>query len=216
MLALGGDSVYYPRMRRILAHYKDTAYGYGWVSILLHWVAAGAIVGIWFVGDSIAAADTANRDSMLHRHTTMALVSYIVLVLRVAWRAKHGHPRRLPMQGRIGFVLGKWLHYGLLVGVLVMLISGPLLAWSGGLPLRLLEWTIAAPFDASAATFAWMHRIHASTAALLMLGVLLHVGAVLAHLPLPKDPTFERMIIPAAHAAATRDPGGSGNTAESG
>jgi cytochrome b561 len=205
-------------MHRVLGRYRDTAYGYGWVSILLHWATAAAIVGIWFVGDSIGAPGTGSRDSMLHRHTTIALLSYAALVLRVAWRVGHGHPQRLPMQGKFSFLMGQWLHYALLFGVVVMLVSGPLLAWSGGLPLRLLEWTLPAPFSPSPATFAWMHRIHASTAALLMLGVVLHVGAVLAHLPIPKDPTFERMIVPAAEGATAHDPAAEGlrNPGESG
>jgi cytochrome b561 len=52
------------------------------------------------------------------------------------------------------------------------------------------------------AAFAFLLKFHATTASMLMIGVLLHVGAVLIRLPIPKDGTFEKMMVPARGKSA--------------
>jgi len=173
---------------------QDTARGYGWISIGLHWISAIAIVAIWIAGNSIGAGG-GDFEAALRLHTSLALSAYAVLAARIFWRLKSGHPGRLPTQWRISFGLGMLLHYGLLLCMIGMLVSGPLLAWCGGLPLQLFDWTLLPPVTPKPAAFALLQKFHATTASLLMIGVLLHILGVLFHLPIAKDRTFEKMMI---------------------
>ena len=157
-------------------------------------MSAAAILALLFIGDSIGAPGDAGH--MLHLHTSVALTGYAVLVARVAWRFARGHPSPSPRQRRAGYALGRALHIGLLLALAAMLASGPLLAWSGGLPLDLWNWRVPAPFEASPGLFAAASRVHAVAATCLGWGILLHILAVAKHVAVDRDGGFERILVP--------------------
>ena len=83
---------------------RDTAAGYGWISIALHWITGVAVLVLLFVGSSIASAE--DRDGMVLLHTSIALSSYAFLWARIVWRVRTGHPGPLPNQRRSFFLVG--------------------------------------------------------------------------------------------------------------
>ena len=50
----------------------DTPAGYGWISILLHWVTAVVIIVMLFAGSSIASTDPQERSAALNFHTSLS------------------------------------------------------------------------------------------------------------------------------------------------
>ena len=173
---------------------RDTPTGYGWVSIILHWLAAAAIVALLFVGDSIGT----QGDRMLRAHTTIALLAYLVIAVRIWWRFKEGHPG--PAEGQEGwsYTVGKIVHYGLVVAMAVMLVSGPLQAWSGGMPIRVFDWfTVPPPFDHHPALFEIAHEAHVWGAITLAVGTVLHIGGVFKHTIWNRDHTLIKIFMAA-------------------
>jgi cytochrome b561 len=169
---------------------------FGWISIGLHWAGAAVVVSLLFIGNSIQAGDSAARDHALWLHTTVALAAYGLLWLRVIWRMAKGHPGPLPRQRRIDHAIGKPFHYLLIAAVATMLVTGPLLAWSGDLPLRLWDLDIPSPFAPSAGLFELMLAGHIAAASVLGWGTLLHVLAVIKHMAIDRDGSFDRMMTP--------------------
>jgi cytochrome b561 len=171
----------------------DTPTGYGWISIVLHWLAAAAIVALLFVGDSIGTAG----DHMLRLHTTIALTAYVVIAIRIWWRFKEGHPG--PEEGQKGwsFTVGKVVHYILVVAMGVMLVSGPLQAWSGGMAVRLFDLEIPSPFGHSPALFEIAHEAHVWGAITLAVGTVLHIGGVFKHTIWNRDHTLIKIFMAA-------------------
>lgn len=183
---------------------KDTAAGYGWVSIALHWITFVSISLLLYFGSSIGAYEGTAREEMLRLHTSMAAVSYVFLWARVIWRFVWGHPGPTEDQGRIAFFVGKWTHMAMMVVLSIMLVTGPLTAWLGGQAIDVFDWfMISSPFEPNLSLAASVHRVHRWTAIALFIAILLHIGGVYKHLAFNQDGTFTKMLFPRKASRAT-------------
>jgi cytochrome b561 len=189
-----------PPPRRI--RWQDGPRSFGWVSILLHWLGAAVILTLLFAGNSIHASKGVNGDAALRFHTTLALSAYALLWMRVIWRVARRHPGRLPRQSRGSYAIAAPAHWILLAAIAVMLITGPLMAWAGGLPLRLFSLDISSPIAPTPWLFETMHAGHLAAAWILGWGALLHVLAVVKHMAVDRDGSFDRMMVPCDGCAA--------------
>jgi cytochrome b561 len=177
---------------------KDTATGYGWGSILLHWVTAIVIVLMLYLGNSILGLEGNERRSAVVAHTSIAITAYLVLWLRIIWRFVYHHPGALPEQSRFFFVIGKWVHMITLVALGCMLISGPLMLWSMGESIQVFDWfAIPPPFAESMGLNGFMQRLHGWAAIVIFVGILLHLGGVYKHTAFNQDGTLTKIIVPA-------------------
>jgi len=179
---------------------RDTPGGYGWISIGLHWITALGIFALLFAGSSIGDEIASPA---LRLHTTIALCLYAVFWWRIAWRIRQGHPT-FAGPTRISHRLAVLVHYALIGAVAVMLVSGPLMAWSGDRPLMLFNWEIPSPIPVNAKAFGMLRSIHAWTAAFIGLCVTVHICGVLKHMIVDRDDVFDRIMVPAAQAGAPR------------
>jgi cytochrome b561 len=175
--------------------WKDGPRSFGWVSILLHWLGAAAIITLLFAGNSIHASGV-NGDAALRFHTSVALSAYSLLWVRVIWRVARRHPGRLPRQSRGSYAIATPAHWILLAAIAAMLVTGPVMAWAGGLPLRLFTLVIPSPIEPTPWLFGTMHLGHLAAAWILGWGTLLHVLAVIKHMAVDRDGSFDRMMVP--------------------
>jgi cytochrome b561 len=160
---------------------------YGWISILLHWVTAIAIIVLWLIGKSIAIAPAEDADAQRQLHVSIAVSAWLVILIRIVWRFHSSHPH---IKGQTLFIhrVAKSTHYAMLIAVVLMLASGPVVVWSSGNPIAVFGWlSIAGPIGESESVreIAWF--IHSNSALLL--------GA-LKHLMFHTDDTIVRMIWP--------------------
>ena len=177
----------------------DPAGGYGWVSIALHWLTVGVLLPLWFVGYATSHPGSESVLKLIHTHTTIAVCAYALLWLRVLWRFKLGHPAPLPRQRPWSVRLVKATHYVLLVGIAVMLVSGPLMAWSGGDAIHVFSAALPSPLPKLPQLSAALLAVHRMTSRIIMLAILVHVCAVLKHVAYNRDGTLGRMLIAARH-----------------
>ena len=169
----------------------DQRDGYGWVSILLHWATAAVIITLWFIGDSIVS-DGSGATRRLH--TTVALSAYVLLAVRIWWRFKYGHPRPLPTQAKWVYGLGVAMHWFMVGAIVTALVTGPLQALTAGQPLYL--FSLAIPTFAVPWLFAPMHLLHHWATNGLMIAVLIHFMAVMKHISVDRDGSFDRLMLP--------------------
>ena len=158
----------------------DRNNSFGWLSIGLHWFATVAIILLWFIGQSIALQSIEQIDARRSLHVTLGLIVWLPLVARIVWRFKAGHPR-VNGQTLMTHRLAKAAHYVMLLLLLVMLISGPLMAWV--MPERSALSEIAFSF-------------HSFAAKALAVLVVLHILAALKHLMFHEDETVARIFVP--------------------
>src|SRR5262249_4763155 len=100
-----------------------------------------------------------------------------------------------PGQSAVLFPIAKAFHYLFLVAIGVMLISGPLMVWSGGDAIEVFAWAIPSPFAPSSGLHDLLRRVHGVTASIIILGVLLHILAALKHIVFNRDGTFDKIMI---------------------
>jgi len=177
---------------------KDTANGYGWVSILLHWVTAVVILYLLYLGSTIGSLEGLDRQRAVNSHTSIAISSYLLLLARVVWRVIYRHPGPLEEQRGWAYTLGKWTHYAMVLAIALMLVTGPLMQLSYGRDIYVFEWfAIPTPFAEPAFGFAtFLHGVHSSSALFIFLTVLMHIGGVYKHTAFNQDGTLAKIIIP--------------------
>ena len=175
---------------------RDTATGYGWISIALHWITAIVIVYLLYLGNTIGSFAGDDRAAAVSRHTSVAITFYLIFAARIAWRLYYGHPRPTAEQKGWAFTLGKWTHMAMVYALVLMLISGPLMQWSYGNPIEVWDWfSIPAPYGQSFALAGLMHSIHVFGALVLFIGFILHIGGVYKHTAFNQDGTLGKMIL---------------------
>lgn len=182
---------------------KDTKTGYGWISILLHWLAAILIITLWFIGNSMKAGNVDDFMSLLGLHVSIAALAYVFIWARILWRFYCRHPGPLPTQGKSFFMIGKWTHYLLLLAIMVMLISGPLTVWSGGNDIAIFNLlTIPSPMNERQELYSLMAWVHGQTSTLVAVLVVLHILGTFKHIIFNRDGTFDKIMIASRETGA--------------
>lgn len=178
---------------------RDTATGYGWLSIALHWFTAVAVIVLLFLGDTISTVESVEaREDAVLLHTSVAMTSYVFLWARIVLRFVYGHPGPLPRQSGFFFALGKYTHFALLIAIAVMLVSGPLMVWFGGAGIGVWDYfVIPSPFAENMPIRNALHSLHAWSAAIILILTLAHLVGVYKHTAFNHDGTFSKMLVPA-------------------
>jgi cytochrome b561 len=176
---------------------NDTASGYGWISIVLHWLTAALIIYLLYLGSSIPGLEGEARELAVRRHVAVAVASYAVLLGRIAWRVWRGHPGPTAEQRGWAFTLGKVTHYLMLAALTVQLVTGPLMQWSYGRDIEVFDWfVIPSPIEPAFGLAAALHSVHDTAALFIFFSILLHIGGVYKHTAFNQDGTLAKMIVP--------------------
>jgi cytochrome b561 len=169
---------------------------YGWISILLHWLTAIVIIVLWLVGQSISAVAPEEIDARRALHVSIAVSAWLIILYRVFWRFRSGHPHVRGQTPRI-HLIAKIAHYAMLIVTVLMLVSGPMMVWAGGHSIAVFSWfSIPGPLSESETLFELTYFVHSKTALLLLWLVVLHIAGALKHLMFHSDDTIARMIWP--------------------
>ena len=188
---------------------RDTAAGYGWISIGLHWLTGGVVLTLWYLGSlSQVAAGPDRYLELIRSHMTLAILAYPLLWARVLWRLGAGHPGPGPTQHGALHRLSRLLHYLLVGAIAAMLVSGPLMVWSAGDPLRVAGIVIASPLPVMHGVHDVFRAVHGTFGLVILAGIVLHIAAVILHVAVMRDGSFDRIMVP------ERRPAGAGSEAE--
>jgi len=181
----------------VYSRIKDSNDSYGWVSILLHWMVVCVVMTLWFIGDSaetLGAGDEAIEQIRLH--ISIAGCTYVVLCLRIGWRLISGHPS-LDGQGPVDHWVANTAHYILLGAISAMLLSGPLMVWSGGRDILIFDWfSIPTPMGPNEILHGAMEALHVFSSRVILIVALLHMAGACKHLMFDDDDVFLRMLVP--------------------
>lgn len=176
---------------------RNSARGYGAVSLSLHWLTVGLVIPAWFLGtfgDELPRGAARSAGLLVHMWAGLAILALVAL--RIAWRLFDPPPPFEPSR------FGQWLHvaarlthlalYGLLIAVPVM---GVLLQFARGDPLPLFGIVdIASPWVRDRTFARSLKEVHEALANLLLIAAGLHAAAALAHHWLLGDRTLARML----------------------
>ena len=174
----------------------DNPHSFGWVSIALHWVTAIVVLALWFLGDSIAAQESSLIDQRRNLHISVAVSAYLLLVLRIYWRFRTGHPHVSGQSTRVHRI-AQAVHYLLLAAVAAMLLSGPVMVLAGGGSFSLFGvFSFTLPFSESDSLRKAAFAVHKLAGITVMSLTVLHIAGALKHLMFHEDETIVRMLKP--------------------
>ncbi|MGB4247138.1 MAG: cytochrome b/b6 domain-containing protein [Pseudohongiellaceae bacterium] len=166
----------------------DQPNSFGWISIALHWTTAVAVIALWFIGKSIVWLPAEEMDQRRSLHITIGLIAWLPLAARIVWRLRVKHPRAEGQSEREHKV-ARVAHALMLVVLSLMILSGPVMAWS------LPERTALSNFALA---------IHGNAANVLFVLIVLHVAGALKHLMFDDDETIARIFVPRKSVAKPR------------
>ncbi len=166
---------------------------YSTVAIWLHWAIAVLVIANLTIG--------LLNDNLLHGvgwaiplHMSFGLTVLILSLARVAWRLSHPFPPAPTDIPRWQQVTARSTHIGLYAMILLMPLTGWMLASAGKRPIG-FYWLVDAPkLPVSKALGGVAGQGHGILGWLMLALVVLHIGAALRHHFLLRDGVLGRMI----------------------
>ncbi|WOT05837.1 cytochrome b [Shewanella youngdeokensis] len=180
---------------------KDTASQFSPMTLLLHWVVGVTMVALLAMG--VVMVQTENY-GLFSWHKSFGVIIFFVVILRVIWRSKNGWPTPVSQYSHLEHITAKIIHWVLIVGTVLMPITGFLNSSVGGHGVVVFGVELVArnvdpnnPRSAlahSEALYSAAHVLHYAIGYIVIFAVLLHVVGALKHHIIDKDGTLKRML----------------------
>lgn len=174
---------------------KNTKNSYGILSILLHWIMAVLIIGIFLLGEYMV--DLTYYDAWYiaapDLHRSFGMVVLLLLVLRFAWRISNIHPNGVGQKWEQ--YIARLVHRLFYILILSITISGYLITTADGQAISVFGW-----FDVPATIYGFSNQedlageVHEVLTYALVVLVVLHSIAALKHHFINHDSTLRRML----------------------
>lgn len=174
----------------------DNNITYGWVSVILHWLTAITVFGLFGVGLWMVDLEYYNKwyklAPDLHRSIGVILVSLVIF--RIIWRMKNVHPDILSSHSRWEVLSAKIVHRILYVLLIFMFPTGYLITTAKGQGLDVFNWfTIPSSVSGIDNLEDIAGELH-ELAAFAIIGIVaVHALGALKHHFIDKDNTLRRM-----------------------
>ncbi len=180
---------------------KDTPTQLSPVTRILHWIVAVTIIGLLASGVYMTQLDAY---SVYPWHKSFGILISVFVLARVIWRIHNGWPVPIGNRKALEQLAAKVVHYMLIIGSIVMPLSGMLMSGLGGHGLSIFGFELLArnidpanptgvlPINKDIAQLA--HIVHGWAAYILLAAVLLHIAGALKHHVIDKDNTLRRML----------------------
>ena len=167
------------------------------VSIIMHWLTVLLII-IQFT--SVWALDAVGDKSplgaaLLSLHMTSGVLTWIVVVVRLAWRHHFAYlPPFPPGMPKFQQTVAKTNEYGLYLLLLTQSVTGIARVLLRGRPFDLFIWQVPALFEENDPIRHILVEAHEFGAKALMALVALHAAAALFHYLVLRDGVLQRML----------------------
>ncbi len=165
-------------------------------TIGLHWLLAVAMIAMLAFGlvlEDMPRGEAKTALMWWHKGLGVAILAFAAW--RLGWRMVNGLPS-LPGRRTAGWQesVGLAVHWFLLLGTLVMPISGIVLSLAGGKPVDVLGLFTVAAWPKNETLHEVGEAIHGLGGKLLILAIVLHVAGALKHHLVDRDGTLRRML----------------------
>jgi cytochrome b561 len=174
---------------------NDAPDSYGAVSRFNHWFSAALVIlllGIGLYFEDMPRGD--EHTYWLRLHVALGALGVAFLAFRVIWRAMSRSPELLPQPLALRR-LTRAVHALLLIGITILIVTGPATVWSGGHAVAVFDWfSLPSPIGAMKGLHEVLEDVHAVTSKVVLAAILLHVAAAAKHVVFDRDGTLQRML----------------------
>lgn len=176
--------------------WRNTSRNYGLTSILLHWIGALAVfglfgLGLWMVGLNYYSSWYRTAPNI---HKSIGILLFLLMLVRLLWRFLSAGPAPLASHGAAIRLMTRLGHGLLYLGIFAVMLSGYLISTADGRPISVLGW-----FEVPALLTSIPNQedvaglVHEYLAWGLVILAGLHGLAALKHHFIDRDPTLLRM-----------------------
>ena len=176
---------------------KNSRHTWGWMSILIHWLTAVGVAGMFMLG--LWMVDLTYYHSWYHQapqlHKSIGVLLFMLTCWRLVWMLSNIKPMALETHTRSEQKLARIAHSLLYILLLAVMFSGYLISTADGRPLEVFSW-----FSIPAILYGFPGQedtagtIHLFLAVLLVFMAVVHALAAIKHHVLDKDKTLKRML----------------------
>lgn len=170
-------------------------------TVILHWIVGITIIGLLATGVYMEENEVF---ALYPWHKSIGVIIFLFIALRIFWRVKNRWLTPVSDYSSIEKLLSKIVHYLLIIGTIVMPISGFIMSSVGGHGVEVFGLELigrnpdpanpqkALAFNPAIAGFA--HNMHVYAGYTIIACVLLHVVGAFKHHIIDKDGTLRRML----------------------
>ena len=179
---------------------RDTIEKFSPTTIALHWIVAAFMILLLASGQFMAEFEVY---SLYDWHKSFGITLVIFAVWRIVWRIQNGWPVHVQQYDRLTEIAAKVVHYVLIIGTVLMPISGFLMSGFGGHGVAWFGLELMAPnpdpmnpqkvLPINETLAGLGHEVHEIGGTLLWIALALHVAGALKHHIMDKDGTLRRM-----------------------
>ncbi|MEH6444586.1 MAG: cytochrome b [Oceanospirillaceae bacterium] len=181
----------------LVSNTRNTQQQYGWVAIIIHWILALPIIGLFALG--LYMMDLSYYDSLYTLapkiHEAIGIVILVLMLFRVFWKLTNITPAPPKTNSKLINTASNLAHLGLYLLTFLILISGLCISFAGGQGIEIFDWFVipgpAELFDNQASLTGEIHLI---AAYILIALVVLHTLAAFKHHFIDKDTTLSNML----------------------
>lgn len=175
---------------------KNTPNRYGLISISLHWLVAVTVIGLFALG--LWMSELEYYDTWYQRapdvHKGIGILLFLVMLLRVAWRAINSKPQPETNHAAWERRLAGIAHTLLYLLPFAVMIAGYLISTADGRPIDVFGlFEVPATLSGGENQEDIAGEAHELLAFTLIGLVVLHAGAALKHHFIDRDNTLKRM-----------------------
>lgn len=178
-------------------HWRTTTTQWGWLTILIHWLTALTVFGLFGLG--LWMVDLDLYDAWYHKapelHKSVGSLLFILTLLRLLLRRYEGKPAALPSHQAWERKAAHATHALLYVLLIATMIFGYLISTADGRAIEVFGWfSIPATIHGIDKQEDIAGVIHLWLAISLISLVALHALGAVKHHIFDKDPTLKRML----------------------
>ncbi|MDX7991722.1 cytochrome b [Xenorhabdus littoralis] len=175
---------------------KNTSTRFGHISVLIHWLVALAVYGMFALG--LWMVTLSYYDTWYHQapglHKSIGICLFIIMIFRVIWRFISPLPKPLASYSHFTRISSKLIQFTLYIVLFSILISGYLISTADGESVSVFGWfEIPATLAEQGIQADAAGIIHLYLAWILVVISLLHGLAALKHHFIDRDITLKRM-----------------------
>ncbi|SMN12600.1 Cytochrome B561 [Bathymodiolus heckerae thiotrophic gill symbiont] len=180
---------------------KDSKKKLSPITTTLHWLIAIVLISLIAVGIYMEE----NEVFFLYPiHKSIGMLLFSVILIRVVWRIKSGWPEPVSQYKKIEQIGARTIHWVLIIGTVMMPISGMLMSGAGGYGLSIFGLELLAsnpdelnpgkviPLSKSLAGLG--HTLHELGGNIMIFAITLHIIGAFKHHFIDKDSTLRRML----------------------
>ena len=171
------------------------------VTVGLHWLVAIVMISMLTLGAYMSLLEAYGVYDI---HKSIGVLVFPLLLARVLWRLKQGWPKPLSRYSTIEHLLAKLTHWGLLIGIIALPITGMLYSGASGHGFGIFGLTIV-PSNDHPTEAGQVLPYHAPLSIIgetahewlgysLMVLLMLHIAGALKHHLIDGDGTLKRML----------------------